>query len=139
MRLECNTGLWSYFFSLFFFWTGLCGPIAFSLLGGGVPTHNSGYMYTRLFPYIVLVYYRSTPCLQSRPGVSSYTAPSHHLYSSPSYSTTALSFDPSRAIPSFSHYRQDTQAPSLRTYFPKKSRIDCFAIHCATVLFLLAM
>ena len=29
--------LQAYIFFFFFFWTGLCGPIACSLLGGGVP------------------------------------------------------------------------------------------------------
>ena len=34
----------------FFFWTDLRGPIACSLLGGAIPTQNSGYGVTRLCP-----------------------------------------------------------------------------------------
>ena len=40
----------------FFFWTGLCVPIECSLLGGGLPSQNSGYMDTRLCPSSVLSY-----------------------------------------------------------------------------------
>ena len=35
----------------FFFCTGLRDPIACSILGGGIPTHNSGYESTRLCLY----------------------------------------------------------------------------------------
>ena len=45
----------------FFFLTGLLDPIACSIEGGGVPTQNSGYESTRLFPLIYLVYFFSRP------------------------------------------------------------------------------
>ena len=99
------------------FWggVGLRGPIECSLLGGGVSTQNIGYRDTRLCPSIVLVYYRSIPCLQYRSGVSSCADPSPNFSSSPSDSSAALSFDPSRSITSCSHHLQDTQSPGLRT------------------------
>ena len=37
---------------LFFFWAGHRDPIAWSLLGGGSPSQNSGYKITRLYPYL---------------------------------------------------------------------------------------
>ena len=103
-------GIQHYVTSLLFFWTGLCGPVACSLLGGGVTTQKSGYKDTRICSYIVLVCYRSTPCFQSRPGISYYTASSPHLFSSPSDSSAALFFAPYRKSPSCYHRRQDIQA-----------------------------
>ena len=37
-------------FLFFLSWSGLCDPIACSLLGGGIATQNSGYKVTRLCP-----------------------------------------------------------------------------------------
>ena len=85
---------------LFFFWTSLSDPIACSLLGVGVPAQNIGYRGTNLCPSILLGYYRSTPLLQSWPGVSSCAALSPYCASSLSDSASALSFAPSRSSPS---------------------------------------
>ena len=38
----------------FFFWDGLRDPISCSLLGGGIPSQNSGYKVTRLCPSSML-------------------------------------------------------------------------------------
>ena len=100
-------------FFFFFFWTVLYGPIACSLLGVGVQAQNSGYMYNMLCPYIVLVYYHSTPHLQYRPGVSSCTAPYPHFYSSLSDSVYALSFTPYILSLSCSHHLLDNKYPRL--------------------------
>ena len=114
-------------------WTGLRGPIACSLLGGGVPTHNRGYRDTIICPYIVLLYYRSFPCLQCHPGVSSCAATSPHLYSSPPESAADLSFPPSISIPSCPHHRRETKSPVLQTDRSQRSRIGRVVIYCATV------
>ena len=110
---------------LILFWTGLCGPIVCSLLVGIVTAHNSGYKDTRLCPSIVLVYYRSTPCLQYRPGLSSCAAPSPHFSSSPSDSAAALSFSPYESIPSCSRHCWDIQYTSRQKDRSQRSRIGC--------------
>ena len=54
---------------LLFFWTSLCVLIALSLLGVGIPSHNSGYKVTRLCTFILLSCYLVLPALI--PGPSS--------------------------------------------------------------------
>ena len=92
---------------IFSFWDGLCDPIACSLLGGGVPSHNSGYKVTRLFPSIMLVcYFVPPPSFLDRRhsrGIPSFSP----IVSSPSNSTTAaaaLFFYPSKYRPACSHH-----------------------------------
>ena len=52
--LKCTSTIPFFFF---FFWDGLCDPIAFSLLGGGIPSQNIGYNVTRLCTSIMLSFY----------------------------------------------------------------------------------
>ena len=54
----------------FFLWAGLRDPIARSLLGGAVPSQNSGYKFTRLCPSYYVSYLLRTPALN--PGPSSF-------------------------------------------------------------------
>ena len=44
-----------YLSHLFLFWSVLRDSIACSLLGGIIPSHNSGYKFTRLCPYCIMV------------------------------------------------------------------------------------
>ena len=55
------------FLLLLLFWAGLSDPLACPLLGGGIPSQNSGYKSTRLFPYLNLgfCYYAVPPCCVS--------------------------------------------------------------------------
>ena len=46
---------------IFFFWAGFRDPIACSLLGSGIPAHNSGYKFTKLCPYSMLGFYFVPP------------------------------------------------------------------------------
>ena len=41
-------------FSFYFFWSGLRDSIACSLLGGIIPSQNSGYTVTRLCTYCII-------------------------------------------------------------------------------------
>ena len=126
-------------FLSFFFWTSLIGHIAWSLLGGGVPTQKSGYRDIRLCPYIVLVYYCSIPWLYSRPGVSSCATTYPNFSSSLSDSAVASSFTPYISIPSSYHHQQDTQSPGLQTDRSQSSRVGCVTIYCATIFCLLVI
>ena len=51
----------AYFF-FFFLWTGLPDPIESSIVGGGIPTQNSGYKSARLFPSKFRFCYFVTTC-----------------------------------------------------------------------------
>ena len=44
-------------FFFFFFWDGLCDPIACPIVGDGIPSQNSGYKVTRLYPSIMFFFY----------------------------------------------------------------------------------
>ena len=83
--------------------------------------------------------YISVPCLHLLPEVSSGAAPSPHFSSYPSNAAAALYLAPSKLIPSLSHCRQETQAPSLQTYHSQRSIIGHVAIYCVTVFCPLVM
>ena len=68
----CENSVWAfmglgghkYIFLSSFFLTGLRDPIACSILGGGIPTQNSGYKSTRLWPLFYLVLCATFPVLK---------------------------------------------------------------------------
>ena len=101
-------------FFFFFLLSGLCCPIACSLLGGRIPSHNSGYKITRLCPSLCwFCYYFVSPsvlpdCLPYR-GVTlpSHSTPLHFTRSLPSTPPLRLGL---RSIPSTN--------PTLRPLFP---------------------
>ena len=60
---------------IFFLWTGLRDPIACSLLNGGSPPQNCGYMITRLCPFIFRLFI--FPSSKDGPGPPSPPSKSH--------------------------------------------------------------
>ena len=130
-----------FFFFFIFFWDGLGDPIALSLLGGGIPAHNSGYKVTRRCPYSMLsCYFVSSPSL--RFVIISKGIPSSSLISSSlsdSDYADAIFSPPSKSNLSCSHHGQDTRTPGLRMDRSQRSRIGRVAIYCRVVLWLLVM
>ena len=121
---------------IFFFRAGLRDPIPFSLLSGGITSHNSGYKFNRLCPYIMLVcYFLPPPSLPARN--HSWGIPSSSPIFSSMYNyaaaAVAILFAPSKYIPACSHHRQDTLASSLQAECSQRSRISLFVMYCATV------
>ena len=124
-------------YSIFFLiWAGLRDPILCSLLDGCIPSQNSGYKVTRIFPSIILVCYfippPSIPAHSHSRGIPS-SYPIDSYTSDSSAAAAALFFAPSKSRPGCSHHRQDTLASGLRADHSHRSRISCVAIYCATV------
>ena len=136
------SGSMSAYFFFLFLWAGICNTIVCSIFGGGVTSHNIGYKFTILCPYITLVCYFVPPPSFLTSRHSRDIPSSSSIVSSPSDSTVsaaALFFTTSKSRLACSQHHLNNLAPVLREDRSQRSRIGRVAIYYATVFYLLVL